>query len=1251
MLKKLRQTTLLSLGILAALAIWPTPAHAKNENFAFVDNKTIQVSSPDLVGNLVELTGSTHANQAGSLGEYGNGQFFEVVNQNGCTVEILVVIRPQDKMDAFFTGKGAKPCNAGIVANVFPAITGIGLVNPGNVTKPGFTYKTPDTVDMTSPLLDSSPVELTKSAVAALVYEAKNVKVKGRNCTINVTLSIRAQPERGDAIYSKGSSNGCSAAEVSSLFPNQANVLIGNVTASGQSASGGSPDCESSGAFGWIYCGVFEGVQESAEFIEGMIQDFLEVQPLRTTANDTIYQVWKQFRNLANAGFVVVFLVFIFANVFNGIVPFNIDPYSVKKILPRLVAASILVQFSYVLVSLGVDIANILGAGIKSLIDPVLTSARGAGGNVAGLLSGGGLLVASVALIAGIVNGTVILALIAAFFAILAVFFTLIVRQALITLLIIISPIAFMAWVLPNTEGLFKTWSKTFVRVLMMYPMIILLFAAGDIFGMATTITGGKNVVGDQVKAVTSLLAQIVPLFMVPATFAFAGKAMTAIAGLAGGLAARGARGAKDSQFSKDFLQARKEKNLLRSQSESKAARTFGKLGAGGAMPTAASKRRLAAGYAGVLESQGKDLEELFTNADFRKDDFRAIAGMENGKVYEKTAPDGTKTKVKVNDAAKYKALSKMADFRDFDGLRDKKTTMGKSAPWRQAMAKNVGDIIKGAPDLIQGDDAFKTLSADQMAGFHHSTINAMVKSLEGAPAAQRERTYRTINQVMDSPALSGRVSNESWGHIRRAADKGIFSGIPSVDPSKDAAEYLKDAIHDGGPSGDPVKDADEWGTLKLGFLERKSKDGGSGGSGGGSTPPAGGGGSGVVPTGAGDISDIPPEDFNPDDPKTPPTPPSGPPAGPSSPPSGGGSPTPTAPGSGGSSGPAVASSPVPPGFTLNEKGMYVPNDDDYSEGPDGSWNAHYGPSPSSPKTTEPGTAPVTEVGPTEPATRFTVGPDGQATDQTPRFTVGPSGVTADRENPSPLTADSGKPRPGQDYFTVNDSGGRVPLTETAAKKAAQKGDDVYPISELDKPRPKRAEGPGFVRRGVQGTVGGIGDIAKGIADISDQAVRVTKNAATGSAHLAKAKVEMAKGDAAATAASAQTPTGVAPTQVNPSSPSSDSGYSFPASDTGSTGAFSGNAYTPTPIPASMPSPSYFDPGGPKIGNPNKNVHTDIQPPKTVDSTPGMPDLSFFYRDEHSNPVPITAEKADELKLKGEQVWPISEINQPPKGL
>jgi hypothetical protein len=284
------------------------------------------------------------------------------------------------------------------------------------------------------------------------------------------------------------------------------------------------------GVMSWILCPIYEGVLKTVRDIENnVIAPFLRVQPINTADTSTaMYKIWSVTRTLANGAFVVIFLVIIFANTLS----LSLDSYTMKKLVPRLVAAAILVQFSYLISALAIDIMNIIGGGLGALL---LAPIKGQNvvtiTNLVGGLSIAGGIAAAVAAVSGVLSGAVIIVLIGAVFAIMGVFFTLIARQILITLMVITAPLAFVAWILPNTSSWFTMWRKNFMSLLLMYPIIILLFVSGTLFGAAASAGTGAGFVGESIRSLISVVANIIPLFFIPATFKWAGSALNTVEG------------------------------------------------------------------------------------------------------------------------------------------------------------------------------------------------------------------------------------------------------------------------------------------------------------------------------------------------------------------------------------------------------------------------------------------------------------------------------------------------------------------------------------------------------------------------------------------------------------------------------------------------------------------------------------------------------------------------------------------------
>ena len=220
------------------------------------------------------------------------------------------------------------------------------------------------------------------------------------------------------------------------------------------------------------------------------------------------------------------------------------DAYTIKKVMPRLVAAVILIQLSWPLFTGAITMVNQIAWGIEGIMympfggrDAVslsnsLASVAGTG-EIVGLI-GGGMLWIGFSAIGGMAIAIAILT------AIAAAYFTLIVRQVIIILLVLTGPIALVAWILPNTEKLWKLWWGTFSKALLMYPLVLMLVAAGRITAHITSQAYGPGSGGgDFTATVMVLILFFAPFFLLPKTFAFAGGA---IAGVSGAIASRGAK-------------------------------------------------------------------------------------------------------------------------------------------------------------------------------------------------------------------------------------------------------------------------------------------------------------------------------------------------------------------------------------------------------------------------------------------------------------------------------------------------------------------------------------------------------------------------------------------------------------------------------------------------------------------------------------------------------------------------------------
>lgn len=337
------------------------------------------------------------------------------------------------------------------------------------------------------------------------------------------------------------------------------------------SAAGGSEGastCTIDGV-GWIVCPVVNFLAYIADASFGFLaNNFLSTNPKIFDSANPTFSAWSVMRNLANVAFVIAFLIIIFSQLTSV----GITNYGVKKMLPRLIIAAILVNISYFICQIAVDLSNILGFSVKSLLEGLgaqATSANTSGAASSWATGGGGfvkvsgtiLAIGGAALILYALLATLVPVLLAAVVALIMILFILVARQALIILLIVISPLAFVAYLLPNTEQWFKKWQKAFTAMLLLFPIVALVFGMSSLASQILTgvnATGGKGLIdGGFSGEANTVFGQIVaaaimvlPLFIIPGLLKKALDGVGGIGAKINGLGGKlgGALGKKGSQ-------------------------------------------------------------------------------------------------------------------------------------------------------------------------------------------------------------------------------------------------------------------------------------------------------------------------------------------------------------------------------------------------------------------------------------------------------------------------------------------------------------------------------------------------------------------------------------------------------------------------------------------------------------------------------------------------------------------------------
>ncbi len=271
---------------------------------------------------------------------------------------------------------------------------------------------------------------------------------------------------------------------------------------------------------GWILCPVMEGASKASDklfhFLAGSL---LEVEPelfklnngtsgtstststggTATTQNGT-YLAWSQAKDLANIAFIVAFVIIVISQVTS----YGISNYGIKRMLPRLIVAAIAVNVSYFICQAMADISNVMGYSIhQGLLD--IAAKVGPAPFAGGAGSGGEFnssdgFMAKIAIAMLAVAGAVWLFMAPLGAVLLFVIITvatitviLLLRKAFIVLLVVASPLAFVAYLLPNTEQYFQKWLSMFWKLLLVFPIVALLMGGGTLASAIILSAGAES--------------------------------------------------------------------------------------------------------------------------------------------------------------------------------------------------------------------------------------------------------------------------------------------------------------------------------------------------------------------------------------------------------------------------------------------------------------------------------------------------------------------------------------------------------------------------------------------------------------------------------------------------------------------------------------------------------------------------------------------------------------------------------------
>lgn len=430
--------------------------------------------------------------------------------------------------------------------------------------------------------LSVSPVNVELTGPGGQVYNqrtnaATSSPMPGEQsalCTVNVVLGLHTEFENMPPGDYKACATGATCVTFTKKPGEAAEFTL--IIKNEQVAPPNEKVCTSgdgiAGALAWVICPATQLIAGAMEYFEKyIIVPFMTISPLTTNSSNPVYILWQNFRDLANVGFIVLLFISIFS--------IALSKYGLKRIMPRLLFVAVGINLSYFAVAFIIDAFNIFGAGISQLVTTALQQAGTtqlnsgtSAGTVRSIFTLGGAALLTILLSGGAALGWLFSFIGIAALVVVVVVLVLIVRQLAIIALVVLSPVAILLYLLPNTESYFKKWRQMLIQLLLMYPMIVLLFAAGKIFGVILQ-QPDFNIAGDgvsedvaqSVRVILQFLVYVIPLVFLPATFAASGAMMGKIyALLANNRRVRELAQRPGQSFQENVLKPRRQELMMR---------------------------------------------------------------------------------------------------------------------------------------------------------------------------------------------------------------------------------------------------------------------------------------------------------------------------------------------------------------------------------------------------------------------------------------------------------------------------------------------------------------------------------------------------------------------------------------------------------------------------------------------------------------------------------------------------------------
>lgn len=230
---------------------------------------------------------------------------------------------------------------------------------------------------------------------------------------------------------------------------------------------------------------------------------------------------WPIVRDLANMVIILGFVVVAIATTL------RINEYGAKKLLPKLIGVMILINFSLVFCGIFIDASNIVTKFFLrgNILDAMASSSTAILGSLASH-TGDNNAPAFLAKVIGLTFFNIVTLLVLTLYFFLFAF-----RIFALWILVILSPLAFVAWIFPMSKNFYNMWLKNFIQwCIIGAPAAFFLYLASRMQQDTAQMTGKMNFTtiagfaGDTAKQVAESVGYFVPGLFIIIGFLFALK-------------------------------------------------------------------------------------------------------------------------------------------------------------------------------------------------------------------------------------------------------------------------------------------------------------------------------------------------------------------------------------------------------------------------------------------------------------------------------------------------------------------------------------------------------------------------------------------------------------------------------------------------------------------------------------------------------------------------------------------------------